>query len=102
MVERVYAAKNRRETAIQFRKALLVSFKKHVEENDSEEEGEPLTFAAHASRKSGIEIEELESFANNCQTERQKLLAAAAYSHFNDKFFGQWLVLHRPFRRIEE
>ena len=45
---------------------------------------------------------ELEGFANQYQTKGEKMVAAGRNSMMNDKFHGQWLVLHRPFRHLED
>ena len=44
----------------------------------------------------------LEDFANAYRPQGEKLIAAGMNSMLSDKYFGQWLVLHRPFRNIAE
>ena len=44
----------------------------------------------------------LEDFANSCPCRGDKLVAAGMNSMMNDKYYGQWLVLNKPFRRIED
>ena len=46
--------------------------------------------------------QELEDFANNCPMEGEKLVACEMLSVFNDRWFGQWLVLNVAFRDIQE
>ena len=46
--------------------------------------------------------EPLEDFANNCETEGEKLIAVEMVSVFNDRYFGQWLALRIPFRSLDE
>lgn len=47
-------------------------------------------------------VVELERFANECQPEGEKLVAAGMYSMLNDRYYGQWLVLHHPFKLLED
>ena len=44
----------------------------------------------------------LEDFANAYRPQGEKLIAAGMNSMLSDKYFGQWLVLHRPFRNLAE
>ena len=44
----------------------------------------------------------LESFANTCPMKGQKLIACDMLSLFNDRWFGQWLALRKPFRDLEK
>ena len=46
--------------------------------------------------------EALEAFANGCSMKGEKLVAADMLSIYNDRWFGQWLVLRKPFKRMEE
>ena len=46
--------------------------------------------------------ETLESFATHFMVHGQQIVAADTLSKFNDNFFGQWLLLHVPFRRVED
>ncbi|CAJ1362209.1 unnamed protein product, partial [Effrenium voratum] len=43
--------------------------------------------------------ESLQEFARACPVFGEKIIAAEMVSPFNDKYYGQWLLLHRPFRR---
>ena len=40
----------------------------------------------------------LEDFAASYRMQGEKVVAAETVSKFNDRFFGQWLMLHVPFR----
>lgn len=44
----------------------------------------------------------LADFANMCPMKGQKLIACDMLSLFNDRWFGQWLALRKPFRQLEE
>ena len=46
--------------------------------------------------------ESLEKFARACPVFGEKIIAAEMVSPFNDKYYGQWLLLQRPFRRAAE
>ena len=46
--------------------------------------------------------EALEAFANGCSMMGEKLVATDMLSIYNDRWFGQWLVLRKPFRQMEE
>ncbi len=80
----------------EFRAKLLKDYKSHVADAD-----EPVTLAAFAKEKTGADVEELHDFVNNYKTRGEKLVAAGFYSMFNDKYFGQWLVLHKPFKKLQ-
>ena len=44
----------------------------------------------------------LESFALQFQTFGEKVVAAEMVSMLNDKYFGQWMALQVPYRRLED
>ena len=44
----------------------------------------------------------LEAYALRYETFGEKVIAAEMVSMLNDKFYGQWLALHVPFRRLED
>ena len=48
------------------------------------------------------DLTSLEDFANEYQTRGEKLIAAATHSMLNDRYYGQWLVLNVPFRRLQD
>ena len=43
---------------------------------------------------------DLEQFARAFEPAGQKLIAADTVSHFNDRYFGQWLALNMPFQSL--
>ena len=47
-------------------------------------------------------LTQLEHFANEYQTRGEKMIAATTNSMLNDKYYAQWLVLNKPFRRLED
>lgn len=86
----------------QYRQDLCNAYKKHVKDKKEEEE-EPQAFHSFVRERSGAQdIVSLEAFANQYHTRGEKLIAAGTYSKFNDKYFGQWLVLHTPFKKLED
>ena len=44
----------------------------------------------------------LEAFAKICHMSGERLIACDMLSIFNDRWFGQWLALRKPFRLLEE
>ena len=54
---------------------------------------------AHSAQGDGRSLEE---FARGYQTFGDKIIAAEMVRIFNDRYFGQWLLLNRPFRRAAE
>ena len=44
----------------------------------------------------------LEEYAHDYVMRGEKVVAAEMLSRMNDKFFGQWLMLHVPFHRAAE
>ena len=44
----------------------------------------------------------LEDFANRCPMKGEKLVSIETLSRMNDRFFGQWLALFVPFRRLDD
>ena len=63
-------------------------------------DGEILAWLKKAWKQSG-EQTSLETFAANYRMQGEKLVAADMVSRLNDHFYGQWLVLHVPFKRLE-
>ena len=60
------------------------------------------TLAETLSKDLELPLPSLENFANDYMPRGEKLIAAGMYSMLSDKYYGQWLVLHRPFRQVEE
>ncbi|CAE7260998.1 unnamed protein product [Symbiodinium microadriaticum] len=54
---------------------------------------------SHASARSELTLEE---YALRYETFGEKVVAAEMVSMMNDKFFGQWLALHVPFRQLDD
>jgi hypothetical protein len=46
--------------------------------------------------------ESLEEFANKYQTKGEIMIASTTNSRLSDKFYGQWLLLHVPFRTVAD
>lgn len=53
----------------------------------------------HCSTSDGMT---LEAFVKTCPMNGERLIACDMLSIFNDRWFGQWLALRRPFRFLEE
>ena len=64
--------------------------------------GTPLSLSAFVLREHGLEVIGLEDYANHYAPKAEKLVAATMYSMFSDKYYGQWVLLHKPFRRVDE
>ena len=91
-------------TFAKHRQQLLSAWNKHKKEKKDEDE-EPLSltdFLAGEGEECYQDLTPLEAFANAYQTRGEKLIAVTTYSMLNDKFFAQWLILRKPFRRMEE
>lgn len=84
------------------RRELLGAWSRHKKEKKQEgEEALPLT-EFFAQNYDHVGLTSKEDFANAYTTRGQKLIAASTHSMLNDKYYGQWLVLHKPFRRLED
>ena len=49
-----------------------------------------------------VKTRKLEAFANICPMRGEKLVACDMLSIHNDRWFGQWLALRKPFRALED
>ena len=49
-----------------------------------------------------LNVSSLDDFANAYVMRGEKVAAANMVYRFNDKFYGQWLMLHVPFRSLED
>ena len=49
-----------------------------------------------------IDEVELEAFARDYRTRGEKLVAADTVWRLNDRYYGEWLALHVPFRKLED
>ena len=54
---------------------------------------------AHAAADTAVD---LAAFAQEYRTFGEKIFAAETVSIFNDKYFGQWMMLHLPFRSVAD
>ena len=63
--------------------------------------GEILAYIKQEYQKQNA-TESLEDFAAAFPVRGQKLVAADMVSRLNDHWYGQWLVLHVPFRHVED
>ena len=91
-------------TFTKHRQQLLSAWNKHKKEKKDEDEV-PLSFTdflAGEGKECYQDLMSLEAFANAYQTRGEKLIAVTTHSMLNDKFFAQWLILRKPFRRMEE
>ncbi|CAE7468115.1 unnamed protein product [Symbiodinium sp. KB8] len=83
------------------RKELLSAFRRHRSERKARrQETKPLTEFLADHDYEGLTT--LEDFANNYVCRGEKLAAVSTHSMLNDRYYGQWLALNRPFRRLEE
>ena len=83
------------------RRELLGAWNKHKKEQKQEGE-EVLSLTEFLAQNYNYgELTSVQDFANAYTTRGQKLIAASTYSMLNDKYYGQWLVLHKSFRRLE-
>ena len=83
------------------RREVLGAWNMHKKEQKKEGE-EALSLTEFlAQNYNYVDLIPIQDFANQYSTRGQKLIAASTYSMLNDKYYGQWLVLHKPFRRLE-
>ena len=78
---------------------VLRLYRQRLQQQDQETEGALSDFVLG---RVGVEVPELEDFANNYISQGEKLVAACVYSMLNDRYYGQWVVLHVPFRQLAE
>jgi len=84
------------------RRELLGSWSRHKKQQKLEDEEVMSLTQFLAQNYNHVNLTSLEDFANAYTTRGQKLIAATKYSMLNDMYYGQWLVLNKPFRRLEE
>ena len=83
------------------RRELLGAWNKHKKEQKQEGE-EVLSLTEFLAQNYNYgELTSVQDFANAYTPRGQKLIAASTYSMLNDKYYGQWLVLRKSFRRLE-
>ena len=85
----------------QRRKQLLASFRKHKRDQRARRR-DPLPLTEFLADRDYENLTTLESFANAYVCRGEKLAAVATHSMLNDRYYGQWLALNRPFRRLED
>ena len=89
-----------------FRKALLTQYRVKRHENDApsfvqatyeflQQNGTPMTEGAQ-------DLPELENFAREYTSAGEKVVAVDMVYQLNDRYYGQWLAMHVPFRDLEE
>ena len=84
------------------RREMLGAWNRHKKEQKRDEE-EVLSLTDFLSQTyDHVDLTSLQDFTNAYTTRGQKLIAAGTYSMLNDLYYGQWLVMHLPFRRLED
>ena len=71
----------------------------------SNKDGKIIRYVREAWKRNGQqppEEEGLQKFAREHKTRGQKLIAADTVWRLNDTYYGQWLALNVPFRRLED
>ena len=65
-------------------------------------QGEIVNWVKKRHAKEAAEGAALETFAQQVKPRGEKMVSADMVSRLNDKYFGQWLALHVPFRNFNE
>ena len=87
---------------IQRRKDLLAAYRRH-QSHQKQRGREPLPLTEFlAEQHDYLNLTALEDFANSYVCRGEKLAAVSYHSMLNDRFFGQWLAMNRPFKRLED
>jgi hypothetical protein len=68
----------------------------------SNDEGEIIQWVRKKYNNINHPQETLEQFARRCPMRGEKSIAADTVWRFNDRYFAQWLALHRPFKQLED
>jgi hypothetical protein len=68
----------------------------------SNKEGAIAQWVQRLHKTSSSDDVPLKVFANACPMKGEKLVACDTLSIFNDRWFGQWLALRKPFRKLED
>ena len=63
---------------------------------------DPETLKNFLEEEGFADLTSLEDFANDYRSRGEKLIAAATHSMLNDKYYGQWLALNIPFRKLQD
>ena len=83
------------------RKRLLSHYK--LRQQELKRQGRPKQPIEEFLRQEGFHgITTLKAFANDYVCRGEKLVAATTHSMLNDKYYGQWLAMHRPFNHLEQ
>ena len=64
--------------------------------------GEIVNWVKKRHKREAEEGMDLATFARKVKPRGEKMISADMVSRLNDKYFGQWLALHVPFRNIDE
>ena len=83
------------------RKELLAAFRRQRSERKARRR-EPKPLTEFLADRDYVGLTTLEDFANNYVCRGEKLAAVSMHSMLNDRYYGQWLALNRPFRRLEQ
>ena len=62
--------------------------------------GQAHRFVRQAAKEAGEN--DVTKFALNCESKGKVLIATVTQSRYRDEFYDQWLVLHVPFRNVDE
>ena len=60
------------------------------------------TLAEFVEAEWDVWLPEIEEYANAYKCQAEKMIAASMYSMLNDRYYGQWLVLNKPFVRLRD
>ena len=88
-----------RKEAVRASDDLLKAYRRSLKEAAGDE-ATAGTLANFVNERLGIEVSELVAYANAYAPQGEKLVAASSYSMLNDRYYGQWVVLHVPFRDV--
>ena len=89
--------------AVAASKDLLQKYKRLLREAGGSAEEGPGTLAEFAAASDcPVAVEELAVYANNYKSKGEKLIAASPNSMLNDRYYGQWVVLHVPFLQVAD
>ncbi|CAE7266829.1 PIF1 [Symbiodinium sp. CCMP2592] len=83
------------------RKELLAAFRRHRSDCKARRR-EPKPLTEFLADRDYLGLTTLEDFANDYVCRGEKLAAVSTHSMLNDRYYGQWLALNRPFRRLEQ
>jgi hypothetical protein len=64
-------------------------------------QGEPYRYLRKMHRAAGSG-EPFDAWVQQAETQGQVMVSLSFVSRYNDKYFGQWLLMHQPFRSLED